>query len=153
MDDDEIEEVIRQRVAWRQRKIRKITGNLPIFLIVNLVIWGGFLGSLRIGAGAFPWPIFVTFFWGMGIVKDIWELYQASTNAQSRREEYIQQEVEREKARMGIYSEKPKRDGYPEKAKNRPVRVGNDGEIVPLDQLLNDDDDTEAEARYQRNQR
>ncbi len=146
MDDIDIENVIRQRVQWRQDKLQQLLGNLPAFVIVNAIIWGGFLSAR---GNSFPWPIFVTFFWGMSIVKDAWELFQASTGMQSRREEYVRQEVEREKARLGIY-EKPKRD-YIEKSKNRPLQIGSDGEIVPLDQLLSEDD--QDVPRYQNNNR
>ena len=105
MDEREIEDVIRARIQWRQRKWRQIMGNLPAFIIVNAILWGSF----RFNGMGFPWPIFITFFWGMSLVKDAWELFQASNNMQSRRDEYVRQEVEREKARLGIYSEKPKR--------------------------------------------
>lgn len=149
MDDIEIENVIRRRIEWRQRKRRQLMGHIPVYLLANGITWGIFVAMARNGF-AFPWPVFMTFFWGAGIVKDAWELYQSYTDAPNRREEYMQREIEREKMRLGIY-EKPKRD-YAEKSKNRPLRVGSDGEIVPLDQLLEDEEQDETQY-YQHNRR
>ena len=147
MDDLEIESVLRQRIQWRQRKVREIYGNLTSWVAVNIIFWGGFFAFT---SSSFPWPIFVTFISSMAMVNDFWELYQASSKVQARRDEHTQEELEREKARLGLYG-KPKR-AFAEKSKNRPLRISSDGEIVPLEDLLRDEDEQDA-TRYQHNQR
>jgi hypothetical protein len=133
--------VIHQRVQWRQRKRKNLMDNIPSFIITNVICWWIFFSSGQ----SFPWPIFITVFWGLDIAKNAWELYAASNNMLTRQEDWVQQEIEREKARVGLYT-KPKRD-VAEKSKNRPMQIGSDGEILPLEELLNDEDE---QPRYQK---
>ncbi len=147
MADSEIEDMVRQRIQWRQRRWRRLFSGILPFIIINGLLWAIWSPTARYNS--FPWPLFVTFFWGMSIVRTIWELYQSSERVQDRREELIQRHMERAKVRLGRY-EKPKND-YAEKSKKRPVQIGSDGEIVPLEQLLSEDD--QDTPRYQNNYR
>lgn len=148
MTDSEIEAVIRERILWRQRRWRGVMAGIPAYIIVNIILWNLWLPTAW--SNNFPWPFFVTLFGAIALIKTIWELRESSDAVQDRRDELIQQQIERAKAKLGRY-EKPKND-FAEKSKNRQMRVGSDGEIVPLDQLLSEDDEQD-ETRYQSNYR
>jgi hypothetical protein len=148
MDDGQIENVIRQRIEWRRNRALLFWVNLAIFIIVNAVIWSAYMPMAY--RNSFHWPIFITFFWGVSMIKRGWALYQSSDRVQERREALIQAQVERARARLGrsAFYEKPKNDAS-EKRKNQPMQVGDDGEIVPLEELLHDGE----QPRYQNNHR
>jgi hypothetical protein len=148
MSEDEIERIVRHRVKKREEKKREFFIHLVIYLIVNIGIWSVWLTDPE-----FPWPIFVSGGWGIGLFAHATEVWQSLSRNQSRRDAIIAQEVEREKERLGIYS-KPKRESL---ERRKPMRVSDDGELQPLDALLEDriddvDDDAET-PRYRQNNR
>src|SRR5258708_7631723 len=124
MSSENFEMKIRQRV---EERIAKRTGfyiHLVSFIAVNSVLWLIWVSSD--GRDFPPWPIYVTFFWGFGLVANGISVYQDSERAINRREEMIQDEIAREKQRMGLANpmyEKPKRD--------QAMRLGDDGELLP----------------------
>jgi hypothetical protein len=116
---------IRKRIEERIEKRNGFYVHLVSFIAVNAVLWMIWLPS-----GGHPWPMYVTFFWGIGLVANGIAVYQDSDRAINRREEMIQDEIAREKQRMGIANpmyEKPKRD----------MRLGDDGELLPADESDN----------------
>jgi hypothetical protein len=87
---------------------------------------------LSVMAGGFPWPLFVTGFWGLGLFADA-----AETFALSRRQPSIEREVERqrrlmEEAQWG--GEKPKNDFRELEDDGPAMQVGPDGELIELDE-------------------
>ena len=73
-------------------------------------------------ATGLPWPIFVTLFWGIGIVSHILSYNAKYGRGAEQREEAIQREIDRQRERSAAY-EKPKND--------RPthLELTDDGEI------------------------
>ena len=58
---------------------------LIVFVLVNVLLWVIWAAT---GAG-FPWPIFVTVFWGIGIATQAWTIYRGAapiTEAEIQRE-------------------------------------------------------------------
>ncbi|HEX2908333.1 MAG TPA: protein kinase [Phototrophicaceae bacterium] len=136
------EERIRRRL---QKKYEERTGlfiHLTIYMVMQLVFWGMWAGdanllqqffttgTLPLEALDFPWPIFITFFWGIGVFANIMDYYNKYGAGAERREQLVQQELERERQRkMGAYYDaKPKRDAR--------MRLTADGELeeVPEDE-------------------
>ncbi len=159
MSDQEIEARIRQRVQRWLNKRREFMGHLISYLGVNALLWGIWLFSSSHEGSGPPWPIWVSFFWGLGLLGHFIDTYQHSPGVQARAEMTIQREVEREKMRLGISSngdyEKPKRSLPVQEARDytespaqpsRPMRLSDDGELVPVD----DEADQKAARRMQR---
>jgi hypothetical protein len=135
------EERIRKRIEKRYEERTGLFIHLTIYIVMQLVFWGMWAGSQDLFASLFsdgslparaldfPWPIFVTFFWGIGVVANIMDYYNKYGPGAEKRERLIQAEVERERQRKmeSYYDAKPKRD--------RRVRLTEDGELeeVPED--------------------
>ena len=50
--------------------------------------------------GGFPWPLFVTFFWGIGLVGHLLDYYNKHGGGAQKREERINEEVMRHLERL-----------------------------------------------------
>jgi hypothetical protein len=110
-------EEIRRRVEKRYKERQDLIIHFAAFVGSNLIIWGLWFFLLF---GPFPWPIFVTLGWGIGIVSHFLSYYFKYGAGANRREDAIQREVEQEMLRRGGY-EKPKNDER--------VRLTEDGEL------------------------
>lgn len=126
------EERIRRNVEKRLKKRQELAQHIMIYLAVNAVLWFIMLSS---GHG-FPWPIFPTVFWGMGVAGDIHDYYTNYGAGAKKREETIEREVEREMERRG--NSRVKRKTMPVDAvhlenlqdDDGQVRVNEDGEFT-----------------------
>jgi hypothetical protein len=67
-ESDAREEAIKRIKAKRDFQL-----HLVVFVLVNALVWIIWAAT---GAG-FPWPIFVTLGWGVGIVANWWTVYGA----------------------------------------------------------------------------
>lgn len=129
MDDNY--EKIRLKIEKRYKQRGELVIHTIAFILTNIMLW---LFWMFTGGDYFPWPMFVTFGWGIGWISHIIEYYNKYGAGADRREDAIQREVERELARRGIY-EKPKNE-------NR-LEISEDGEI----EIIED----EASNQYRRN--
>ena len=95
------------------------------YVIVNLVLWSIYFST---DAGGFPWPMFVSFFWGIGMASHFFAYWNKYGGGATQREEAIQREIEQERERSLMY-EKPKHDAR--------MRLTDDGELeeVPEDEI------------------
>lgn len=158
MSEDEVEKRIRRRIEQRRKDREGFLYHLVSFIGVNAVLWGIYAFSGGRGGG-FPWPAYVTLFWGIGLVSHALVVYQNSAAVVARRELAMQREIELEKARLGLRSdnydyvgEKPKRtlertDPTPIEREQR-VRLSDDGELVPVDE--DERGDSSAKVNSQR---
>jgi serine/threonine protein kinase len=133
------EQRIRIRIEKKYKKRQEVLINLTSFILVNIMLWAiwAFSNNIpqAITAGipfdlGFPWPIFPTLGWGIGLVAQYLEYQSKYGTGADRREDAIQREIEREQARRGSLSmEKPKND--------RRMRLTEDGELeeVPDDEI------------------
>ena len=69
MSDEEIRNLAIQRV----RRKRRFFSHLTVYLIINAFLWcmwalaaAGYGWGMR--STTFPWPVFVTVFWGIGLI-------------------------------------------------------------------------------------
>jgi len=128
MSDPNYDE-IRQRVEKRFKERQAFFIHFSVYVVINLMFWGlWFLMSqapdaapVPVGGGfapdeiefvMFPWPLIITFGWGIGLVAHFLTYYYQHGPGREQRESAIQREVERELARRKAegYLEKPKRD-------------------------------------------
>lgn len=120
-------DAIRRRVEKRIKARQEWLGHLSAYVIVNLMFW-----VMWVFTGAeFPWPVFITLPWGIGIGIHTMS-YFLENNAERAKEEAIEREIRREKMRLygdpdfdDSLLEKPKR-----RAKERAMRLTDDGELA-----------------------
>ncbi len=119
---------IRARIEKKYKERSGLIAHAIPYVIVNLVLWSIYFST---DAGGFPWPMFVTFFWGIGFVSHFFAYYSKYGGGATRREEAIQREIERERERSMMY-EKPKND-----ERDVRMRLTDDGELeeVPEDEI------------------
>jgi serine/threonine protein kinase len=117
----------RRRVTAVSRELQGFLEHLGAYVGVNGGLWAIYLFS----GGDFPWPIFVSFFWGLGLVGSAISAISGYAN-QDKVEGEIARELERE---LSYDDEKPKR-------KNDGIRLTDDGELT--DSMI---EEIEAEQR------
>ena len=107
---------------------------------VNVLVWAIWLFS----AGGFPWPLFVTLFWGIGMAGHLLDYYNKHGGGAQKREERIQEEVLKQLERFEererrLRSEEDEIDGADVYALNdvepRHVRLSDDGELADFDRM------------------
>ncbi len=146
------EERIRLRIEKKFKKRQALLSHVTSFVLVNIMLWGiwffstqtDLLAFLRSGGVLyfpFPWPIFVTLGWGIGVFAHYFEYRNKYGAGADRVERMVQDEIERERARRegDVYLEKPKRD--------RRVRLTEDGE---LEEVTEEDEYSAAQKRKRR---
>jgi len=84
------EEKIRRRVEKRLKEQADFRVHMVIFLMVNLLLWLIWL----LAGGGFPWPLIVTFGWGIGVVAHYMDYNQQYGSGAERMEREVQRELE-----------------------------------------------------------
>ena len=125
---------IRRRVEAKYEERNALLIHLASYVGVNVVVWAIWL----LQTGGFPWPLFVTFFWGIGMVGHALDYYHKHGGGAQKREEQIQEEVQRQlrqmeerENRLSMEEEQLERaevytlDNY----KGRGLRLSDDGEL------------------------
>jgi hypothetical protein len=76
---------LRDEAVKRLRKKQDFHAHVLVFVLINAVIW--MLWALTDSDG-FPWAVFLTAFWGIGLVMNGWDVYarRPFTEAQIRAE-------------------------------------------------------------------
>ena len=76
---------LREEAMQRLRKKQDFRGHVLVYTLVNVVVWTLYLLTSPHG---FPWPVFVTAGWGIGVVMNAWDVYgrRPITEAQIQRE-------------------------------------------------------------------
>lgn len=121
------EEQIRRRIEKRHKELNEFRTHVVIYLMINLLLYFIWLVS---GAG-FPWPLFVTFGWGIGVVANYLEYNHKYGRAAEKREREIQRELERARMSGEIPAhefDKRKNEDLVE-LDDRRVRLTDDGEL------------------------
>ncbi|MDX1994883.1 MAG: 2TM domain-containing protein [bacterium] len=125
----ELRERARKRVEEREEERSGFLYHLIIFLGVNLLVFGlgnWLLEVFRGQATELPGTLWITFFWGMGLVAHGVEYWNEHGPGRESREREIEREIERERERIYSLTEKPKNDF------RSGVRIGEDGELIEV---------------------
>ena len=140
------EELIRREVKKRMAAWRSFRNHLISYLVINLLLWliwandaglftsGGMDMGYMWGSGDFPWPLWVTLSWGIGVVSQGIGYYSRYGGGHQRFERAVDREIERLRRRRERYSRRKRKEDAPleleaDKPK-RSVRLTEDGELT-----------------------
>ncbi len=123
------EEKARRRVEKKLEERQGLMIHFAAYFIVNLMLWAIFLANRD--PGAFPWPLFPTAGWGIGMFSHFMDYWMKYGPGADRREALIAREIEREIERSQLgdklkNTDKPKNDVWD----SPPVRLTEDGELT-----------------------
>jgi len=146
----QLEIEIRRRVEAKYDERNALLIHLISYAGVNVLVWVIWLSV----TGGFPWPLFVTLFWGIGMAGHLLDYYNKHGGGAQKREARIQEEVQRhierlEERERGIYDEEAIEDAdvYAlDDVELRHVRLTDDGELSDYDGL-----DEQESMRQRRN--
>ena len=81
-------EVVREEALRRLKTRRDLQAHAVTYLVVNLVIWAVWVVIALGSGGWWPWPIFLTLAWGVGLALNAWDVLirKPITEADLRRE-------------------------------------------------------------------
>jgi len=82
---------LREQALLRLKKRRDFKAHLVVYVLVNAVVWGTWAVIAASSQSWWPWPVFLTLFWGIGVVMNAWDVYFRTPIT----EEELQQEIER----------------------------------------------------------
>jgi hypothetical protein len=68
-------DLLRQQALLRLKKRRDFAAHLVTYVLINLVVWGIWLVIGLSSHSWWPWPVFVTLGWGVGIALNAWDVY------------------------------------------------------------------------------
>jgi uncharacterized ion transporter superfamily protein YfcC len=75
----------REQAVRRIKAKRRFQQQLVVYLVINVFIWV----IWAVSDGGFPWPVFVTFGWGIGMAMQAYQVYGGGkpiTDAEIKRE-------------------------------------------------------------------
>lgn len=120
--EEELERKVRQRIKKAEEERVGLLVHGAAFVTMNIIFW-----SLYFTSGAdFPWPIWVTGGWGIGMAAHAIGYWNEFGPGAAKREARVQDEIAREKARS-LLLEKPKNE---EQAR---YRLTDDGELEAVE--------------------
>jgi hypothetical protein len=77
----------RDQALERLKKQQDLRAHVLVYLMVNALVW-----TIRALTGTgFPWPVFVTGGWGIGVVMNAWDAYWRRPITEAA----VQREIER----------------------------------------------------------
>ena len=69
------DDALREQALDRLKKRRDFKAHALVYVLVNLSIWG-IWGVIAVTSGSgWPWPVFLTLFWGIGLAMNAWDVY------------------------------------------------------------------------------
>lgn len=68
-------EALREQALRRLTKRRELNTHVVVFTLVNLTVWGIWAAIAATSGSSWPWPLFLTLFWGIGLVMNAWDVY------------------------------------------------------------------------------
>ena len=101
VDDDRDElvantpEALREQALRRLKKRRDLRTHLFVYVLVNVVVWAIWLVIAVNSHSWWPWPVFLTLGWGIGVVMNVWDVYLRKPITENE----LQDEIDRLKRR------------------------------------------------------
>jgi hypothetical protein len=86
-------EVLREQALRRLKKRRDFKAHAFAYLLINLVVWAIWLVIGLTSHSWWPWPVFMTLGWGIGVAFNAWDVYV--------RRPITEDELQREMERLG----------------------------------------------------
>ncbi len=69
------DEGLREQAFRRVKKRRDLHTHAFAYLVVNLLLWGVWAVIGATSHSWFPWPLWVTLGWGLGLAFNAWDVY------------------------------------------------------------------------------
>ncbi len=86
------QDALRDQALAQLKRRRDLRAHAVVYILVNLAVWGIWV-VVAAGSGSWwPWPLFLTLFWGIGLAMNAWDVYF--------RRPITEQELEREIHRL-----------------------------------------------------
>jgi hypothetical protein len=85
-------DALREQALDRLKKRRDLKAHALVYALVNLAVWGVWAVIAATSGSSWPWPVFLTLFWGIGLAMNAWDVYF--------RRPITEQELEREIDRL-----------------------------------------------------
>jgi 2TM domain len=86
-------DALRKQALSRLKKRRDFKAHAFVYVLVNLVVWGIWAVVGTSAHSWWPWPVFMTLFWGIGLVMNAWDVYL--------RKPITEEELQREMDHLG----------------------------------------------------
>ena len=118
------EDEIRRRIKKKIKARSELMQHLAIFLGVNLLLWSIWLFTRT----PFPWPLFATAAWGIGIVSQLVEYHYKHGRGARDAEAEVESQIAREVAAESAGKAK-RRSRLADEPEHRPLRLTDDGEL------------------------
>lgn len=132
-NQSQLEIEIRRRVEAKYDERNALLIHFVSYAGVNVLLWVIWLFD----SGGFPWPLFVTFFWGIGMAGHLLDYYHKHGGGAQKREERIHEEVLRQLQMIEEREEKLRSDEVDgadvyalDNYKRRELRLSDDGELI-----------------------
>ncbi len=68
-------EALREQALVRLKKRRDFKAHAFVYVIVNAVVWSIWTVIGLSSHSWWPWPVFITLGWGIGLVMNAWDVY------------------------------------------------------------------------------
>jgi fatty acid desaturase len=68
-------EELREQALRRLKKRRDFKAHLVVYALVNAFVWGIWVVIGATSHSWWPWPVFVTLGWGIGLAMNAWDVY------------------------------------------------------------------------------
>lgn len=68
-------DALHKQALTRVQKRREFQGHLMAYCVINVMIWSIWTVIGLTSDSWFPWPLFVTLGWGVGVAMNAWEVY------------------------------------------------------------------------------
>jgi 2TM domain len=68
-------EELREQALRRLKKRRDFKAHVVVYLLVNSFVWGIWVVIGATSGSWWPWPVFVTLGWGIGLAMNAWDVY------------------------------------------------------------------------------
>ena len=66
---------VREQALAQVKKRRDLNTHAVVYALVNLAIWGIWVVVAASSHSWWPWPVFLTVFWGIGLAMNAWDVY------------------------------------------------------------------------------
>ena len=70
-----IPDALREQALAQVKKRRDFTAHAVAYTLVNLAIWGIWVVVAANSHSWWPWPVFLSVFWGIGLAMNAWDVY------------------------------------------------------------------------------
>jgi 2TM domain-containing protein len=103
INEDEVvgttSEELREQALRRLKKRRDLKAHAVVYALVNLAVWGIWIAIAANSHSWWPWPVFLSLFWGIGLAMNAWDVYF--------RKPITEQELQREMGRLSDRTDAP----------------------------------------------